>query len=343
MTDKAAKNPGRYCGIIPPMVTPLDTNGNLDPAGLETLIEHILGGGVNGLFILGTTGEAPSLCETVKNEIIQRTCRQVNGRVPVLVGITNTCFEASLKTAWTAQQNDADALVLSTPYYFELSQQDLTVYIKKLLRKIELPVFLYNNPACTKVWFELSTLGKLMSCPQIIGLKDSSADMIYLQRAYQLATLHRPDWSVLIGPEELLAEAVLTGIHGGIPGGANLFPQFYVTLYQTALEQRTDLIQSLQNIVLQLSSSIYGIEKGGYLKALKYALACVGICGETPAQPIQCLPMHLKNRIRRKIEKDILPAMEKLLPNIKANHIILKVESDNILPIRNKRRTSSKN
>jgi dihydrodipicolinate synthase/N-acetylneuraminate lyase len=336
MTDYVTRKPIRYCGIIPPMVTPLDGDGALDVPGLETLIEHIIRGGVNGLFILGTTGEAPSLCEAVQNELIQRTCRQVDGRVPVLVGITNTCFETSIKTARTAQQNDANAVVLSTPYYFGLSQQDLVAYTKKLLGKIELPVFLYNIPSCTKVWFELSTLHELMNCPQIIGLKDSSADMIYLQQAYQLAALHRPDWSVLIGPEELLAEAVLKGINGGVSGGANLFPQLYVELYQAALERRTDRIQSLQNIVLEVSGSIYAIEKGGYLKALKCALACMGICGETPAQPTQCLPMHLKNHIYQKLEKDILPAMQELLPIAKTKRVILPVENHNSIPMKNK-------
>ncbi len=327
MNDRSVQSSVRYCGIIPPVVTPVNEDGSLDVPGLEKLIEHLICGNVSGLFILGTTGEAPSLGETVQNELIKRTCHQADGRSPVLVGITNTCFETSVKTALTAQRNGADAVVLSTPYYFCLSQQDLAAYTKKLLEKIDLPVFLYNIPSCTKVWFELSTLRELMNCPRIIGLKDSSADMIYLQQAYQLAVRHRPDWSILIGPEELLAEAVLMGINGGVSGGANLFPQLYVELYQAALARRMDRIQILQNIVLQISRTIYAVEKGGasYLKGLKCAMGCLGICSELPAQPVQPLPQHLKDQIRQNLETNILPALKQALPGSAAGRAILPV------------------
>src|SRR4026207_2076673 len=82
----------RFNGIIPPMVTPLRGVDELDVAGLERVIERLISGGVRGLFILGTTGEGPSLRYPLRRELIERTCRQVAGRVPVLVGITDTAF-----------------------------------------------------------------------------------------------------------------------------------------------------------------------------------------------------------------------------------------------------------
>ena len=81
-------------GVVPPMVTPLRADGTLDAAGTERLVEHILAGGVHGLFLLGTTGEAPDLPYEVRRELVERVCRQVNGRVPVLVGITDTVFRS---------------------------------------------------------------------------------------------------------------------------------------------------------------------------------------------------------------------------------------------------------
>ena len=88
MVSKSNVLPRPLRGIIPPMVTPLLDRDTLDVEGLERLIEHILGGGVQGLFILGTTGEAPSLSMRLRCELIERVCEQVKGRVPVLVGIT---------------------------------------------------------------------------------------------------------------------------------------------------------------------------------------------------------------------------------------------------------------
>src|SRR5688572_818806 len=84
-------------GIVPPMVTPLRDRDTLDVAGLERVIEHLLAGGVHALFILGTTGEAPSLSHRLRRELITRTCRQASNRVPVLVGITDTAFVESIE------------------------------------------------------------------------------------------------------------------------------------------------------------------------------------------------------------------------------------------------------
>jgi len=84
-------------GVIPPMVTPLTLERKLDVEGLERLVAHILGGGVHGLFALGTTGEAPDLPYDVRRELVERTCALVAGRVPVLVGITDTVSSESLR------------------------------------------------------------------------------------------------------------------------------------------------------------------------------------------------------------------------------------------------------
>ncbi|MDB4662760.1 dihydrodipicolinate synthase family protein, partial [Verrucomicrobiales bacterium] len=88
-----------YTGIVPPMITPLTERDTLDVAGLERLVERLVDGGVSGIFILGTTGEAPSLSYRLRRELIQRTCDLVKGRVPVLVGITDTSLVESAALA----------------------------------------------------------------------------------------------------------------------------------------------------------------------------------------------------------------------------------------------------
>jgi 4-hydroxy-tetrahydrodipicolinate synthase len=215
------------------MVTPLRGRDELDLPGLERLIEHILKGGVSGLFILGTTGEGPSLSYQLRRELIQRTCRQVQGRVPVLVGITDTAFVESLDLARHAAAAGADALVLAPPYYLPEGQPELHEYLDHLVAQLPLPLFLYNTPKLTKVQYELEALRRAMDMPRVLGLKDSSRSMSYFRDAASLLK-HRPDWSLLIGPEELLAEALLAGGHGGVPGGANLFPRLYVQLCEAS-------------------------------------------------------------------------------------------------------------
>ncbi len=86
-------------GIIPPMITPLTENGDLDTDGLERLIEHLIAGGVHGIFLLGTNGEGPSLTYALRKELISKACKIIDKRDPILVGITDTSFEGSIDIA----------------------------------------------------------------------------------------------------------------------------------------------------------------------------------------------------------------------------------------------------
>ncbi len=222
-----------FHGIIPPLVTPLADRDALDEPGLQRLVEHVISGGVNGAFILGTTGEAPSLSYRLRRELIDRVCRQADGRVPVLVGVTDTAFVESVRLARHAAEAGAAAVVLSTPYYFPAGQTELRGYINNIVQQLPLPLVLYNMPGLTKVWFELETLRELAQLDGIIGIKDSSGDLEYFESLMSLREL-RPDWSIMIGPEHLLPRAMELGGDGGVSGGANVFPRLFVECYRAA-------------------------------------------------------------------------------------------------------------
>ena len=201
-------------GIIPPLITPLSDRDTLDAEGLERLIEHLISGGVSGLFILGTTGEGPSLSYRLRRELIETTCQLTNGRVPVLVGITDTSFTESVNLAKYSADAGATHVVTAPPYYFPAAPPELLEYVQDLVAEMPLPLFLYNMPGLTKVSFEIDLVRRALDMPGICGVKDSSCDMIYFHRLIEVAK-QRGDWSVLVGPEELTAEAVLLGGHGG--------------------------------------------------------------------------------------------------------------------------------
>jgi 4-hydroxy-tetrahydrodipicolinate synthase len=191
------KTEPRFRGVIPPLVTPLSDRDTLDEAGLERLIEHVLAGGVHGLFILGTTGEAPSLSYRLRCELIGRVCELAAGRVPVLVGITDTAFVESVYLANIAADAGADAVVLSTPYYFPAGQTELIGYVERITKELPLPVMLYNMPSLTKVWFEWETLRQLADLENIAGVKDSGGDFEYFKKLLLLKE-QRPDWSIMM-------------------------------------------------------------------------------------------------------------------------------------------------
>jgi len=278
--------PSPLRGIIPPVVTPLLDRDTLDVAGLERLIEHILSGGVHGLFILGTTGEAPSLSYRLRYELIERVCGLVKGRVPVLVGITDTSFAESVNMASKAKDAGALAVVLAPPYYFPAGQAELLEYIEHLTPELPLPLFLYNMPSLTKAVFETQTVRAATQISGIVGIKDSSGNMAYFHQL-QSVLQDRPDFSLLMGHEELLAEAVLLGASGGVCGGANILPKLYVDLYNAARSRDLETMEALHKRVMQISTSIYGVGRyqSSYLKGLKCSLSCMGICSDFLAEP----------------------------------------------------------
>ena len=231
-------------GIVPPLVTPLTDYDTIDVDGTHRLLEHVIEGGVSGVFILGTTGEAPSLSYRIRQEFIKLACKIVDNRVPVLVGITDTSFVESIAVANIACAAGAAAAVLSTPYYFPAGQTELKLYVDHVVREMPMPLMLYNMPSLTKVWFEVDTLTKLAQHERIVGFKDSGGDIDYFQQTLELKDT-RPDWSMLIGPEHLTAEAVQMGGDGGVNGGANVFPELFVSYYEAAARGDEDEIEAV--------------------------------------------------------------------------------------------------
>lgn len=273
-------------GILTPLITPLAAPDHLDVPGLERLIEHVLAGGVHGLFILGTTGEGPVLSHRLRREVIKRTLRQVHGRVPVLVGVTDPSTEEMTSLAVFAAERGAEALVLAPPFYFPISQPELMAYFCRAARALPAPVFLYNMPLHTKTHLEVETVRRIFDEPNIAGIKDSSGNMVYFHHLVALAASHdgRP---VFMGPEELLGESLLFGGSGGVSGGANLFPRLYVAVYEAAKSGRLAKVRQLHDLIIKISGSLYQMSNygSGFLKGLKGALWLRGLCAGELADP----------------------------------------------------------
>ncbi len=291
-------------GIIPPLVTPLLGPDQLDVDGLTRLIEHTIAGGVHGLFILGTTGEFSSLSYRLRHELIERTCRVVNRRIPVLVGVADSSYIESINLSEKAAKEGADAVVITPPFYFSQGQAELLEYLQHIVPQLALPVFLYNMPVHTKVMIEPETAIAAAEMPQVLGMKDSSSNLAYF-KLIQYGLKHRPDFSLLVGPEELTSEFVVMGGHGGVNGGANMFPRLYVDLYNASVERDFDKILPLQNKVMQICSTIYRVGKYGssYLKGVKSTLSLLGICSDFMAEPFHKFNQPEREKIKKFLEE----------------------------------------
>jgi len=299
---------GPLRGIVPPLVTPLADRDTLDVAGLERLIDHVINGGVRGVFILGTTGEAPDLSYRLRRELITRVCRQVAGRVPVLVGITDTAFVESVAMARHAADVGADALVTAPPYYFPAGQPELVDFVERLVAELPLPLFLYNMPELTKTEFALETLRRVAPIPNVVGIKDSSGNLDYFAEVLAVARAARPDWAVLMGPEELLVEALHLGAHGGVCGGAQIQPALVVGLYEAVRADDRVAVERLRTTLSSLGG-IYTIGRhaSAVIKGTKCALSLMGLCSDVMAEPLTRFNPPERARVRAVLESLNIP------------------------------------
>lgn len=291
------------------MVTPLTADGRFDSSGAARLVEHMLDGGVHGIFLLGTTGEAPDLPHGIRRELVRHVCGLVGGRVPVLVGVTDTVVEESLGMADYAAECGAEAVVAAPPYYFAAGQPELLAYYRDLADRLALPLYLYNMPAQVKVSIDVATVVGLSSHSNIVGIKDSSANICYFN-ACRHALRDKADFGVFMGPEEAMGEAVLMGASGAVCGGANLFPRLFVDLYEAASGGDVERVRVLQERVMEVSSRLYGVghHNSSFVKGVKCALSLMGICGDTLAAPRE--PFNAADRAlirERLVELGALP------------------------------------
>lgn len=277
-------------GIVPPLVTPLLNDDKLDVAALEILVEHLLRGGVHGLFILGTTGEFASLSPRLQRDLIPLAMDLVAGRAPVLVGITSSCLSESMELAKLAAESGARAVVATTPFYFDISQEELLCYTKRLASTIPLPLVLYNMPQRSGVAFSVETIQALLDLETIIGIKDSSGDVSYFERVVAAASI-RQDFAVLMGQELLIERALEMGAHGGVPGSANVFPALFVKLYKACQRGTHPNIAEFRAAIARIHQTLYAdyqVSSDG-IAPVKFALQQMGIGNGIMASPLASL------------------------------------------------------
>ncbi|MUH34656.1 dihydrodipicolinate synthase family protein [Zobellia amurskyensis] len=285
-------------GIIPPMVTPLLENMELDLDGLERLIEHLIEGGIHGIFLLGTNGEGPSLSYAIRKQLISEACRIVNKRVPILVNITDSSLDSALEIATHAKLSNADALVVAPPYYFPISQQEMTDYLEVLAPQLPLPFLIYDMPSCTKLHLSIKTIKRAKELGAI-GVKDSSGDMTTF---YQIIEEFKdfPEFSIIAGAEIFLSDTILNGGHGAVAGGANIFPRLFVELYEASCAKDLEKIRLLRQSIIKMHSTLYNLGNTSTksIRAIKCALGIMGICSDHMAQPLSRYGAQNREKIR---------------------------------------------
>jgi dihydrodipicolinate synthase/N-acetylneuraminate lyase len=297
-------------GLIPPMVTPIQMDGGLDVSAIGRLVEHMVGGGVSGLFILGTCGEGAALSYRKRYQFVEFVCEAARGRVPVLVSVSDTSYEEAVDLAEHAYASGASAVVSTGPFFLSVPMGHLETYFERLAEESRLPVVLYNMPGCTKFCLDPTMVARLAQHPKIIGIKDSSGDLKYIEQLIQAVSPH--DFPVLIGPEEILIQAMRLGAVGGVNGGGVLFPGVYAARIAAFAAGDTELAAKADRFVQRFSKQIFPTSSGrmAVIEAMKQGLAAMGLCQPWVLSPLQPLDSEHRQRIERKIAELEIEAAE---------------------------------
>lgn len=282
-------NKDLFEGVITPMVTPLIDRENIDFKGLEKLLVHLINGGVSGVFLMGTTGEGTSISPRMRKDLIKYSIEYVKGRVPVFVSIADCCIEESLNMARYAKECGVTYLVSALPFYLGLTQKEIIDYYTTIADNVPLPLFLYNIPAQTKLMISVEAVKTLAKHPNIIGMKDSSGNGTYFNTLLAEIKAEYPNFTILVGPDEMLASTMAMGGNGGVNSGSNLFPELYVNLFKACKAKDTERILKLQKLVMKVSTGVYSVDKSSvsFLKGLKAALFTEGLITDYICEPLQ--------------------------------------------------------
>ncbi|NDK31685.1 dihydrodipicolinate synthase family protein [Nesterenkonia haasae] len=270
-----------FTGVIPPVITPLTANGEFDVDSFARVIERLIRAGVDGVFLLGSSGEAVFCTDARRRQILEAGVRIVAGRVPVLAGVIDTQTERVVEQALTAQEVGVDALVATAPFYALGGLEVVERHFRVLRERVDLPLFAYDIPVCVHTKLDPRMLLRLGREGVIAGVKDSSGDdggFRQLVRSNELAG--RP-LSLFTGHEVVVDGAYLSGAHGSVPGLANVAPEPYVRQWQAAqagqweqARREQDRLADLMTIV-SVTQGVTGYAAG--VGAFKTALSLMGV------------------------------------------------------------------
>jgi 4-hydroxy-tetrahydrodipicolinate synthase len=261
-------------GSMPAIVTPMHEDGSLDFQSLRSLLDWHVSEGSDGIVIVGTSGESPTVSVEEHCELIRIAVEHIGGRIPVIAGTGGNSTTEAIELTEFAKKVGADASLQVVPYYNKPTQEGMYAHFKKIAESVDLPVILYNVPGRTVADLAADTVVCLAGVPGVIGIKDATGN---LERGTLLiADLQRAghsDFSVFSGDDLTAALLMLMGGKGNISVTANVAPRL---MHELCVAAMADDVKSTRRIQYQLLA----VHKAMFIEAnpipVKWALHEMG-------------------------------------------------------------------
>lgn len=283
-----------FRGMIPPTLTPMHADGSLDLESLDRLVDHLIDGGMDGLFVLGSSGQVAYLTDAERDIVTSRVVARTAGRVPVVVGTPDMSARRVIDQGRRAAELGADAIVVTAPVYALNNDGEIGDHFRMVAKGVDVPVIAYDVPVRVRSKLTLDTLMDLALEGHICAVKDSSGDDVAFRRlvAANEAAGHPID--VLSGHEVMLDGMFLLGADGAVPGLANVDPAGYARLWKAAQRGDWQAAKLEQDRIAQLFSIAFAPSgmsgDAGGIGAFKAALAILGVIG-SGAMPAPLRPL----------------------------------------------------
>ncbi|MFX1391683.1 MAG: 4-hydroxy-tetrahydrodipicolinate synthase [Promethearchaeota archaeon] len=304
----------RPTGVMPALVTPFNKDDeSINEENLRNLVNHLIEEGVSGLVPVGTTGEFVNMKFEERLKVIDIVVDETNGRVPVIAGTGETGTKLVIDATKAATDIGVDAVLIVTPYYLKPKAKGLYDHYFTIAEKTDIPILLYNIPACTGVELPWTVVEDLVDIDNIVGIKDSSGDYKYFSALLEKVS---DKISVLIGWDENVLGALAGGAAGCILGSANVIPKIWIEIYNNIKNNRLEEAQVLQKKVQKLARLLINSGALGVKSCLNMMKIPVG----TTRQPLvlgDSLSYEIKDELRVELEK---------LGFIKKSEIQFKIE-----------------
>lgn len=299
-----------FHGIIPPLLTPRTDGGEVDCEGISALVDHLVEAGVHGIFALGSSSEVPYLTSSERDLVLRTAIAAANGRVPVLVGISEQTTTRVLDEADRVLSIGGDAAVATTPFYALSDSAEVERHLRAIAEHVDVPVFAYDIPVRTHFKLPHEVTVRLAREGVLAGVKDSSADDVAFRRLL-LATKDLDDFAAFTGHEVVADGALLGGAAGIVPGLGNVDPAGYVRLYEAARSGDWTAVAAEQDRMTRLFEITGAATPGRVspgaagLGAFKTALQLMGIIGSNRmAEPMEALDEAETRRVREVISAE---------------------------------------
>ncbi|WP_201501330.1 4-hydroxy-tetrahydrodipicolinate synthase [Psychrobacter cibarius] len=250
-------------GILVPIVTPFDSNGNVDAQKLKTLVEAFIDKGVAGIVACGTTGEYYTFSAVERELVLTTTAEAAKDKVTLIAGINSLSTDHSIELSAQAKALGYDGLMLSATPYSLPEQDGIIAHFEKVADASELPIIMYNFPARVGVAIEFDTVAHLAKHPNIVGVKESSGDFSHALRMLQADF---DNFEVVCGCDDQPVDFFFWGAKSWIAGAANVFPEEQVALFNATQQGDWD---KAKQIMSEIYPAIHSMESGNYNQKAK--------------------------------------------------------------------------